>query len=336
MKFLAVLALAATANAQYFSAGWVPGQAVTAEPSAPSAAAGIPPRQKAESTEAFSLSSLLDINKVLASGPVKGLLEKAGINITERLEAAALSPWDPRIPLITDNNYADLVVNETLTEEEEEKRVWVIVVSSTSSRQEGISKFIDQAFDESFNETVIADDLPHVRWARIDYLNVTYVTTKWSLWTAPSIVILKDRGQTLRFYRPNQLRVAHGALREFVKREAYIATPPWSGAFAPGGSREFILEYFAIYMTKMYLLIVRVPRWILMLVSGSVASFAINLFHGFGGRKAQPPPQRTAAGQPKPTAAVAASTAAAPAPAPAAAAPASPSKAKQRKGKGKK
>jgi hypothetical protein len=130
MKFLGVLALAAAANAQYFSQGWVPGQAVTAESSAPSAAGGAPPRQnaKAEPAEAFSLSSLFDMNKVLSSGPVKGLFEKAGINITERLEAQAVSPWDDRVPLITDSNYFDMVVNETLTEEEEEKRVWVIVV----------------------------------------------------------------------------------------------------------------------------------------------------------------------------------------------------------------
>lgn len=55
--------------------------------------------------------------------------------------------------------------------------------------------------------------------------------------SAPAIVILKDRGQTLRFYRPNQLRMSNGALREFIKREGWVVTPPWTGAFAPGGSR---------------------------------------------------------------------------------------------------
>jgi hypothetical protein len=128
MKFLGVLALAATANAQYFSAGWQPGQAVTAESASPSSA-GVPPTGKnSEPAEAFSFSSLLDFNKILTSGPVKGLFEKAGINITERLEAAAVSPWDDRVPLITDDNYFDMVVNEPMTEEEEEKRTWVIVV----------------------------------------------------------------------------------------------------------------------------------------------------------------------------------------------------------------
>jgi len=320
------------ANAQYFSEGWVPGQAVTAEPSAPSA--GAPPSGQKPQSEPFSFSSFLDINNILTSGPVKGLFEKAGINITERLEAAAVSLWDDRVPLITDENYFDMVVNETMTEEEEAKRVWVIVVSAQTSRQEAISKYVDKAFDDAFNETIIAGDLPFVRFARIDYLNVTYVTTKWSLWTAPSIVILTDRGQTLRFYRTNQLRIGNGALREFVRREAYLSTPPWSSAFAPGGSREFILEFFAVWMAEIYRVTVRVPRWVMILVSGSVASFAINLLHGFG--KKAPPPKKTVPRAPVASGAAAPVSAGAAVPATAPAVPPSPSKAKQRKGKGKK
>ncbi|KAJ7696098.1 hypothetical protein B0H17DRAFT_1329430 [Mycena rosella] len=330
MKFFGVLAFAAAANAQYFSGGWVPGQAVTAEPAAPSRA-GAPSGQRAQAAEAFSFSSLLDVNKILTYGPIKGLFEKAGINITERLEAAAVSPWDDRIPLITDDNYHDMVVNEAMTEEEERDRVWVIVVSASSSRQEGISKFVDGVFDGAYNDTLIANDLPNVRFARIDYLNVTYVTTRWSLWVAPAIVILKDRGQTLRFYRPNQLRIANGALREFLKHDGWAVTPPWTGAFAPGGSREFLLEWFSVWMAKIYLVTIKVPRWLMLLVSGSIASFAINLFHGWGGKKAAPPP-KTAARPPV----AAAAPAAAPPPAAVATAPVSPSKAKQRKGKGKK
>lgn len=86
-------------------------------------------------------------------------------------------------------------------------------------------------------------------------------------------------------------------------------------------------------MTKLYLAVVRVPRWLMLLISGSVASFAINLFHGFGAKKAP------AAKPQRPVTAGGAGAGAAPAPvaaAVAAPAPASPSKAKQRKGKGKK
>jgi hypothetical protein len=50
------------------------------------------------------------------------------------------------------------------------------------TKEGGLSKFFDDIFDEAYNETVIANDLPDVRWGRIDYLNVTYLTTKWIVW----------------------------------------------------------------------------------------------------------------------------------------------------------
>lgn len=57
-------------------------------------------------------------------------------------------------------------------------------VSSSVSRGQnnGLSKITDQEFDAAFNQTMIAGDLPDVRWGRIDYLNVTYLTTKWNIW----------------------------------------------------------------------------------------------------------------------------------------------------------
>ncbi|CAK5275108.1 unnamed protein product [Mycena citricolor] len=352
MKVLTVLALAASATAQYFSEGWRPGQAVTAEGAAPTFIRGPPggpgtvPKKPAEP---FKLTDLLDMNKLAQTELVQNLFDKVGVNISERMELVNKLPWDPRIPLITDANYVDMIVNEPLTPEEEEDRLWIILVyeahalaylqskltlhsSAATNRQEGLSKFFDEAFDTAYNDTLLAGDLPHVRFARIDYLNVTYVTTKWNLWVAPSIVVLKDRGQTLRFYRSNQLRVAQGALREFLKQDGWMLTTPWSSAFAPGGSREFVLEYFAKSLTTVYLWTIKVPKFVLIILSGSMASFFINIFHGWGGTNK---PQ--AKSQPTPQAIPATTTPAAAAPSTAVApAPASPSKAKQRKGKGKK
>lgn len=54
--------------------------------------------------------------------------------------------------------------------------------SVSAGKQDGISKFMDDVFDAAFNETVLAGDLPNVRWGRIDYFNVTAVTTKWAVW----------------------------------------------------------------------------------------------------------------------------------------------------------
>lgn len=45
-----------------------------------------------------------------------------------------------------------------------------------------MSQFVDKIFDETYNETLIAEDMPNLRWGRIDYLNVTYLTTKWGVW----------------------------------------------------------------------------------------------------------------------------------------------------------
>jgi hypothetical protein len=120
------LTLIAPSCAQYFSAGWTPGQAVPTEaPSHPSfepATPPLPPPRQGESR--FSLSYLL------SNGPVSQLFERLGVNLTERLEAAKADTeiWDSRIPLITDDNYNDIITNEVLTAEEEKKRVWFLVM----------------------------------------------------------------------------------------------------------------------------------------------------------------------------------------------------------------
>lgn len=45
-----------------------------------------------------------------------------------------------------------------------------------------MSKFVDNMFDSAYNITQVEGDLPHVKWGRIDYFNVTYLTTKWNVW----------------------------------------------------------------------------------------------------------------------------------------------------------
>ena|SRR6266404_3049555 len=120
------LTLAPPSSAQYFSAGWAPGQAVpTVTPDIPPfdpKTTSLPPPREGESR--FSLSYLL------STGPVAQVFNRFGINITERLEAAKNNSeiWDNRVPLVTDDNYHDLIVNEVLTEEEEKSRVWLLIM----------------------------------------------------------------------------------------------------------------------------------------------------------------------------------------------------------------
>ncbi|KAG6910797.1 hypothetical protein DXG01_007686 [Tephrocybe rancida] len=297
MKFsalsLGICALAAASvHAQYFSAGWTPGQAAPSPEPTPAANAGVPkdtPRKVApQRITPSSIIKFFDITTLLSSPLSVSLFSQVGINITQRLESAIENTkvWDNRVPLITDDNFEDLIVNEPLTPQEEQDRTWIIVISVTTGRQDGVSLFVDKVFDEAFNETLVAGDLPNVRWGRIDYLNVTGITTKWSIWHAPYLVVLKDRGRTLRFYKPQNLRLKADVMRSFLQDEQWKFTPPWSSSYAPGGQREWVLEYLAFCMTKFYNVIVLIPRWMLFVISGSVASVVINFLH-----KPAPPPQ---------------------------------------------
>ncbi|KAG6902461.1 hypothetical protein C0995_016323 [Termitomyces sp. Mi166 len=304
MKFsalsLGLCALAAASvNAQYFSAGWTPGQPVPkSEPT--HVKDGMIPQEPGrkvapERVTPSSIVNFFDVTTLLSSSLSVSLFSKLGINITERLESALekTKVWDNRVPLITDDNYHDLIVNEPLTPQEEHDRTWIIVISVTTGRQDGVSLFVDTIFDEAFNETVVAGDLPNVRWGRIDYLNVTTITTKWCVWHAPYLVVLKDRGRTLRFYRPGNLRLKADALRSFLQDEQWKFTPPWSSVWAPGGDREWILDHLASVMTKVYNVVVLFPRWLLFVISGSIASMIIKFLHKPTSTPAAPRQDRT-------------------------------------------
>lgn len=54
--------------------------------------------------------------------------------------------------------------------------------TAQSTARSGMSKSLDESFDSAYNTSIIEGDLPDVRWGRIDYLNVTYLTTKWNVW----------------------------------------------------------------------------------------------------------------------------------------------------------
>jgi hypothetical protein len=55
-----------------------------------------------------------------------------------------------------------------------------------AAKQDAIAKFMDEMFDSTFNETQNAGVLPNLRWGRIDYFNVTAITTRWAVWQCVS------------------------------------------------------------------------------------------------------------------------------------------------------
>lgn len=117
--------------------------------------------------------------------------------------------------------------------------------------------------------------------------------------SGPYLVLLRDRGQTLRFYKADRVRVSVDLIRELLTEELWRETPIWNSNFAPGGKRyifistalelrtyaltcllrEFVLEYYAIAMMHIFNLINRVPRFLLMIASGGVASIVMRILH---------------------------------------------------------
>ncbi|KAM5534813.1 hypothetical protein V8D89_011529 [Ganoderma adspersum] len=293
------LLCAASAHAQYFSAGWSPGQKAPAaeQASSPEPVHTFDPAAHAAEATAAGGQQPGIVDRLLTSGPVASLFGKLGVNMSDAVARGGLSPWDERIPLVTDENFGEMIVNETLTAEEERERIWFLIVSVTGSQNSEISKIVDKSFDEAYNQTVIAGDLSHVRWGRIDYMSVTYLTTKWSIWTGPYLVLLRDRGQTLRFYKADRVRVSVDLIRELLTEELWRETPIWNSNFAPGGKREFVLEYYAIVMMHIFNVINRVPRFLLMIASGGVASIVMRILHRpqpkDANKKKQPQPGAT-------------------------------------------
>lgn len=124
-------------QAQYFSQGWKPGQPGHTRASAANSKGWTPGQKVAspkdastpddgstsESTTQAAAGSF-DVNELLVS-----TLNKFGFNLSVPATPENGGLWDQRIPLITDDNYQDFIVNEEFeSEEEAARRAWVLVM----------------------------------------------------------------------------------------------------------------------------------------------------------------------------------------------------------------
>ena len=80
-----------------------------------------------------------------------------------------------------------LVVYVVLSMVEEQETDDTTNSTVSANRQEPLSKIVDEMFDSAYNKTLEENDLPHVRWGRIDYFNVTYLTDVLSNLDAPTV-----------------------------------------------------------------------------------------------------------------------------------------------------
>lgn len=106
----------AAAGAQYLSEGWKPGQAAT--PTREAAAPAFTPGAQHAGGEGAPAAP---------PGFLDTLLAKVGLNMSAAGTTYA-DLWDMRVPLIHDDNYEEVIVNEPLTPEEEADRVWFLVM----------------------------------------------------------------------------------------------------------------------------------------------------------------------------------------------------------------
>ena len=132
-----LFSLSASVYAQYYSAGWEPGQKVVREEAnarewAPGDHPEGRPLPTSDTGVAPPAETLFQWSKILTEGPIGNALLKVGFNYTAAMEAAdrrKANMWDKRIPLVTDDNYDSLIVNEAFSNEEEERdRVWFLIV----------------------------------------------------------------------------------------------------------------------------------------------------------------------------------------------------------------
>jgi hypothetical protein len=131
LSYLLPLIAASPLFAAAFTAD-LSGDAAEAAPSTSTLTAPTESTASPAAPSTLSSSPWFDWTRLVTTGPIHHLLTLAGVNITQHLAAATQraneKPWDTRIPMITDENWEHMVVNEPLSSEEEKDRTWFMVV----------------------------------------------------------------------------------------------------------------------------------------------------------------------------------------------------------------
>ena len=119
---------------------------------------------------------------------------------------------------------------------------------------------------------------------------------------APIMVVARDQGRELRFMYPANLVMRPDSIYKFLQLGRWTDIPVWTGPFAPGGSLAGAVKMYADILTPVYTMTNRIPKWLFLLASGSVASVIIQFMHtGSGDKQAKKPV--TATTKPEPIAA---------------------------------
>ncbi|BGP44498.1 hypothetical protein JCM10450v2_000312 [Rhodotorula kratochvilovae] len=256
----------------------------------------------------------------------------------DRILATEETPLEPHPYAfdLTDANYETVLAtgteNNPFATPLSDDDVWVVTVHGPDP----ISKHFLKGMDEValHNSSQAGGTLaPSIHFARLSYARETILPTRWWLWRTPVIVIGTNRMRTLRFLRPGNVRPDAETLSEVLsKPDTWKQIEPWTGGLAPGGRFEDRLHRLAKIWAKIHRESAKVPKFVLLALSGFIMNFVISWFHkDDGAKQAKFQAQLDRAREEQAAKAAAEKAAAAPAPAPATTATPSKKRANKRK-----
>lgn len=194
-----------------------------------------------------------------------------------------------------------------------------------------MSALLDKHFDGAYNISLSAQDIPHVRFGRVDYLTVTELTTKWVVWKYAPLSLLSPYPYS--YNESNSTECQHSFSSKIVERPSGFSSQAKFAVLAPKRSivscslkdgRTFlrgqargpqvaqsttrisyvlssskpdflrpcsahILDKYAVLSRQIYNVLVRMPKWLLLLLCSGAASLGLRILHS----TSTPPPKPT-------------------------------------------
>ncbi|KAH8079671.1 hypothetical protein HD553DRAFT_129537 [Filobasidium floriforme] len=209
---------------------------------------------------------------------------------------------------LTDRNYDSLVKHEQLPEGGKE-RVWFSIIHAPPSDVTSTAYLDAMTNAARIARSNKTDPLDHIKWGRIDFLTETELAARWLVFKPPVFVIATDRGKDLRFLTPRMVGPNGTTLETIMREEHWKNAPIWNSAYAPGGSRAFIVDWYVRLVQLWSKFTTTVPSWALLFIMPMATQQIMSWMHsgaptpsaGAAPASARPVPAKVVA--PKPTAA---------------------------------
>jgi hypothetical protein len=99
--------------------------------------------------------------------------------------------------------------------------------------------------------------------------------------------VARNHGKELRFLYPGQISLEGENLYKFVRAKGWDEVPVWKGRFAPGGDLEQYVKIYAEWSASVYSVTNRIPKWVFLVATGSIASLIIQFMHKPGAKNSE-------------------------------------------------